>query len=354
MKKYDFQPDYTNIVKAARNIEAPRLPLYDHDIAMQQMENVLGRKFSHLSLGNDSDLLEYYKEYCEFYKTAGYDVAIIEYALNTGLPGSGALAKHIDPAIKTYSDLEKYPFDEAVEIFFNTYDRHLKALREALPEGMKALGGCGYGVFELAQDLTGYMNLCYIREDDPEMYEELFKKVGEYMLTVWSRLLEKYSDVFCVCRFGDDLGFKTMTLLPADDIRKYVIPGYKKIIDVVHKYNKPFLLHSCGQIFEVMDDIINIAGIDAKHSNEDTIATFDVWVDRYGDRIGNFGGIDTDAVCQLSPVEIREYILELLKKCQGKGGIAFGTGNSVPDYVPLEGYVAMRETIRDYRGDKIR
>lgn len=54
-----------------------------------------------------------------------------------------------------------------------------------------------------------------------------------------------------------------------------------------------------------MDDLITGAAIDAKHSNEDQIAPFPEWVVRYGDRIGNFGGIDTDAVCRLSADEMQ-------------------------------------------------
>jgi uroporphyrinogen decarboxylase len=46
-----------------------------------------------------------------------------------------------------------------------------------------------------------------------------------------------------------------------------------------------------------MDDIIEVAKIDAKHSNEDDIAPFSEWVDRYGDRIGNFGGVEMFACC---------------------------------------------------------
>jgi uroporphyrinogen decarboxylase len=30
-------------------------------------------------------------------------------------------------------------------------------------------------------------------------------------------------------------------------------------------------------------------------------------------------------------------------------GIAIGTGNSVPDYVPTENYINMIETVREYR-----
>ncbi len=100
-----------------------------------------------------------------------------------------------------------------------------------------------------------------------------------------------------------------------------------------------------------MDDIINIAKIDAKHSNEYQIAKFPVWVEKYGDKIGNFGGIDTDAVCRLNKLEMKEYILDVVNKCVGHGGVAFGSENSIPDYVPVEGYLNMVETIREYRGD---
>ena len=43
-----------------------------------------------------------------------------------------------------------------------------------------------------------------------------------------------------------------------------------------------------------MDDLIDEAKIDAKHSNEDQIDPFSVWVQRYGNKIGNLGGIDTE------------------------------------------------------------
>ena len=76
-----------------------------------------------------------------------------------------------------------------------------------------------------------------------------------------------------------------------------------------------------------------------------------VWVERYGDRIGNFGGIDTDVLCRYSPDYIRNYILDCLEKVQGHGGIAFGSGNSIPDYVPTEGFLAMVDTIREWRQD---
>ena len=49
--------------------------------------------------------------------------------------------------------------------------------------------------------------------------------------------------------------------------------------------------------------------------------------------------------------EIRAYVIDCLEKVKGHGGIAFASGNSIPDYVPTEGYLAMVDTVRQWRGD---
>jgi uroporphyrinogen decarboxylase len=344
-----FTPDYNNIVKAAFNKQADRMPLYEHGISDKIIEAVLNKDFTGLYKG---DLDEYFRNYCQFYLQMGYDTVTFERCIGGIMPGSGALGRHKEGVIKNRDDFNKYPWHELPDLYFARFDKAFTKLREHMPVGMKAIGGPGNGAFECVQEIVGYMNLCYISMDDPELYADLFKAAGQAIYEIWKRFLEKYSDLYCVCRFGDDLGFKTTTLLSAEDIRKHVIPQYKKVIELIHSYNKPFLLHSCGNIFDVMDDLINVAKIDAKHSNEDQIAMFPVWVEKYGDRIGNFGGIDTDAVCRLSKAEMKEYILDVLAKCEGHGGIAFGSGNSIPDYVPVEGYLNMIQIAREYRGEK--
>ncbi|MDO5445708.1 MAG: uroporphyrinogen decarboxylase family protein [Eubacteriales bacterium] len=346
----EFIPDYSNIVKAAQNIEVERIPLYEHIIAPEVMETILGKQFKELSGGNDSDLDEFFRNYCGFFKEMGYDTVSFEELITAIMPGSGALYKQTPGVIKDRSDFESYPWEEICDLFFNTYRRSYEALRRNMPEGMKAIGGVGNGIFECVQDLVGYENLCYLRYDDPELYHDIFFKIGENNLKIWKRFLKEYGDIFCVCRFGDDLGFKSTTLLDPKDIRELIIPQYKGIIREVHEAGKPFLLHSCGCIFDIMEDIIG-AGIDAKHSNEDQIAPFPVWVEKYGDRIGNFGGIDTDVVCRMDAGSMFEYIQDVVSKCRHHGGFAFGSGNSIPAYVPAEGFLAMNRAIRTIRGE---
>ena len=348
----EFQPDDQNLEKAGRNIEVARIPLYEHKIDPKVMERVTGKKFADYYNGDDRDLDEFFRCYCGFYRDMGYDTVSFEELIGPAMPGSGALGEHVKGVIQCREDFEKYPWDGICDTFFRMYGRAYEALRRNMPEGMKAVGGAGYGIFECVQDLVGYEDLCYMRVDDPDLYRDMFFKIGESNLKIWQRLLKEYGDIYCVLRFGDDLGFKSATLIDPEDIRNLVIPQYRKIIRAVHATGKPFLLHSCGCIFSVMEDII-AAGIDAKHSNEDQIAPFPYWVEKYGDRIGNFGGIDTDAVCSLNAQDMYEYIKDVVSKSVGHGGFAFGSGNSIPDYVPTEGFLAMNDAIRRIRGERM-
>ena len=349
--KSTFTPDYQNILNAVNNIEAKRLPLYEHIISTEIMERIINTSFADLINGNDSDIKEFFKHYNKFFCDHGYDTVSYELCITEVLPGGGALGNPTqEPIIKTMDDFKKYPWDEIPDLFFKKFDKRFKIFEESLPPGMKAIGGVGNGIFESVQDLIGFEELCYTKVEDEELYRGMFEKVGKLSLEIWKRFLAKYENAYCVLRFGDDLGFKTSTMLSADDIREFILPQYKPIISEIHSYKKPFLFHCCGNIFNVMDDII-ATGINAKHSNEDQIAPFYEWVERYGDKIGNFGGIDTDAVCRLSKVEMKEYIGDVIKQCSEHGGFAFGSGNSIPPYVPVEGFLNMVEIVREIRGE---
>lgn len=347
-----FQPDYRNLVDSARNKEAARLPLYEHNVSFEKIGEIMNADMMSLYQGDEKDIHEFFRVYNRFFKEYGYDAVTFEICIGEAMPGSGALGDcRVTPVIQSEEDFRNYPWEEVPEYYFEKFGKYFRALRDEMPEGMKAVGGVGNGIFECVQELTGYQNLCYMSVDEEEMYQGLFRKVGETNQKIWKRFMKEYGDIYCVLRFGDDLGYKSNTLLSMDDIRQLILPEYKPIVDLVHSYGKPFLLHSCGRIFSVMEDLISWVGIDAKHSNEDQIAPFSVWVENYGDRIGNFGGIDVDVVCNYTKPELKEYILDVIAKSRNHGGFAIGTGNSIPSYVPTDNYLNMIEIVREYRGD---
>jgi len=348
----DFSPDYKNIVDAAYNRVARRLPLYEHNINDGVIEALTGEKCNAVIYSGDSayaDKVEAFRKLCAFYIEYGYDVVALEHCTTGHVQGGRALCGQGSSLIHSVEDVNGYDWDGLVSNYIKVADVKFSALKEALPPGMKAVGGVGNGIFELAQDFTTFTGLCMLQYDEPDAYRLFFQKIGDVQVKLWKWFMEKYSDDFAVCRFGDDLGFHTATLLQPDSIRENILPQYKRIVDVVHSYNKPFLLHSCGRIYEVMDDLIDYVGIDAKHSNEDSIDTFDVWLDKYGDRIGNFGGVEMNVLCLNSEAEVKEYVTDVCRMSEGKGGVAIGSGNQIADYVKPECFIAMTEAVREYR-----
>lgn len=336
-----FVPDYRHMADVMRNRRPTRLPLYEHIICPEIMETIEGTPFASLYAGSKTDLAEYFRHYCEFFKDMTYDAVSFEVCITEILPEGGALSGGKPGPIQTRGDYDAYPWDTLPELFWQHAGPKLDALVAALPAGMKAVGGIGNGVFEISEDLVGLEYLPFIQVDDPELYADLFCRIGDTMHTIWRVFLEQYAPAFVACRFGDDLGFKSSLLTNPSTLREQVFPQYQRLINLIHGAGQPFLFHCCGCIFDVMDELLAL-GIDAKHSNEDTIAPFDRWISEYGQHIGLLGGFDMDFLCTQNETEVYTAVLDQGRRFrQSDSGYALGSGNSIPDYVPPENYLAM-------------
>lgn len=348
----DFIPDYTNLLQAVSNIRPVRLPVYEHHIDTPFISKILGENLDPSGL-KPSELTDHYRKVIGFWKDMTYDGFDFEAAICDILPGHGAIMGGMQGPVQTRDDFEKYPWKDIPKIFRETYKPHFEAIRKTLPAGMKAFGGCGYGIFEASRDIVGYEPLCIMQCMDPEFFRDLFIKIGDLWVELWSWVIKNYSDIYVFFRMGDDLGHKTSTLLDPEIIRQHILPQYKRVIDLVHASGKKFLLHSCGNIFPLMDDIIAL-GIDAKHSNEDQIAPFNEWIEKYSDRIGLLGGFDLNLLILNDPETIRKTVLEqgMLFRRSARG-YGLGSGNSIPEYVPVDGYMAMIEAVQEIRRREI-
>ena len=345
----EFRPDYRHFADVMKNVRPARLPIYEHILCPEVMEEIAGVTFVNLYDGDAADLSEFFKHYCSFFEKMTYDVASFEICVRDVFPGGGALEGGGPGPIQNRSDYDAYPWDDIPRMFWELAGPKLEAFTKHLPAGMKGIGGIGNGVFELSEDLVGLEYLPFIQVDDPELYSDIFRKVGDLMCAIWSELLKRHKDAFVVCRFGDDLGFKSSLLTNPSTIREQILPQYKRLIDLFHGAGLPFLYHSCGCIFEVMDEIIDL-GIDAKHSNEDGIAPFERWIKDYGDRIGLIGGFDMDFLCSANEQEVYDRVLDEGRKFREMArGYALGSGNSIPEYVPAENYLAMVRAAKEIR-----
>ena len=344
----EFQPDYRQIEKVLYNQRPDRLPLYEHHIDTPFIEKVVGKKIG-IEGNKPKDYEEYYRQIIGFWKDMTYDAFDYEAAICDIIPGHGAISGGMLGPIQTRDDFNKYPFDEIPKIFWETYTPHLEAIRKVMPPGMKAFGGCGYGIFETSEDLVGFESLAVMQYIDPDLFTDIFVKIGDLFVELWSEMIIRYNDLFVFFRMGDDLGFKTSTLLEPDTIRKHILPQYKRVINIVHQTDKKILLHSCGNIFEIMEDII-ATGIDAKHSNEDVIAPFEKWITKYNNRIGLFGGVDVNTLCLNTYDDVYRIVLDNGRRFRNMSkGYGLGSGNSIAEYVPVDGFMGMIDAVKKIR-----
>ena len=288
--------------------------------------------------------------FCGFdYVVAGVGVAFPSYRAvaedSAGLARSNGRSfqdEHTGP-IMSWEDFEKFtwPDPHAPELTTN-----LEWFEKNLPEDMCVIGGLGGHLAEELSWLMGYETLCFALYEQRDLVEAIAAKLLEIFRVCLERTLE-YSRVRLYWS-SDDLGFRTGLLISPDDTRKFVLANHKVLAEISHKAGRPYLLHACGNLSDIIDDLTDDVKIDAKHSFEDTIESVCDAKKTYGRKIALIGGMDVDFLCRSEPQAIRKRVRETLDVCLPGGGYCLGTGNSVANYIPLDNYLAMVDEGRLY------
>ena len=167
----NFQPDYRNVVDAARCVRPRRLPLYEHNVYPNVIEALAGRNFAGLATGDRKDRVEYFRIFCSALVDLGYDTVPFEGCLVELIQGGEALCGRAGPLFSTRGDIESFDWAGLPDAYFKRFDIDFEALKEALPPGMMALAGVGNGVFESIQDFVPLTDLSYLEADDPDAFE---------------------------------------------------------------------------------------------------------------------------------------------------------------------------------------
>lgn len=323
------RPDFNRLLNALRRGRPQgRVPFYELYANTDTMEKVLGKP-----VRTRADTVE-------FYHHCGYDYVPAWPKVNMKT-GNLADSRQGYP-IHDWQSFEAYEWPKPGSVDFSEFE----TLPATLPDGMQIIAQTG-GVFEAAEMLFGYQGLCLMLHDDRDLVSAVFNKLDVLYREIYAGM-SSFKAVGAVV-ISDDLGFKTQTLIRADDIISYVLPVHKTLCGIIHGQGKPCILHSCGNLTEIMDDIIGDVGIDAKHSYEDAILPVEEAARLYGGRIAILGGFDVDKLSRMTVSQVKAKTTELLQMLGCRGGYALGSGNSIPGFVPIENYLAMLETGWNFR-----
>jgi uroporphyrinogen decarboxylase len=348
-----IEPDFERIRKTARHEEPDRVPLCEALVEPKIQSQFMGRKISADDLQSQVD----------FWTTAGYD--FIPITVGMMAPGKvtdeSAISRVIrdvmlkDSAdaqdekswnleltsfISDRADFERFPWDIAAELDFSK----INAVRELLPEGMKAIVISGK-IFTLTWMLMGFNNFATKLIMDEQLVADVFHKVAEIQF----QALEKISEMSHVGAVWvvDDLAFGTGPMISPQAFRDHVFPWYREMAAQCHQNDLLFFMHSDGDLALLMEDIID-TGVDMIHPIDPTCMDIVEIKEEYGDRICLAGNVSNELLRSGTPPQVEARVKELLRKVAPGGGYCLSSGNSVPDWSKIENYVAMRNATLMY------
>jgi len=239
--------------------------------------------------------------------------------------------------IKDWNDFERIGWDRITPDFGG-----LDEMRQVLPDGMKLV--VGTTVFEMILErFMGYEDLFILSVDNPELVEAVFENWGRKVYEFYSQAVS-YPEIGAIFH-ADDLGFKTATMMSPEFLRKNVFPWFRKYAALAHEHGKTYWYHCCGNVLNVMDDLIADVKIDAFHSFQDVIIPIGQFLGRYGHQVAAMGGVDMDKLGRMEEADLREYVRGILADCM-PGRFALGSGNTVANYIPVRNYLAMIDEAR--------
>lgn len=346
------QPDCERFVRVLMGQErADRPPLIEYLVDPMVMRPILtqmlGRTWVDPQPGDRASQAAYWDNFIEFWYRMGYDFVRLEIAL--GFPSHNLVTRDAAPGatgnrawrdqhhgmITSWADFETYPWPsvEAMDFFPMEY------VNAHLPEGMGLISCHAGGMYEHLSAIFSYEGLCFALMDQPDLVQAVCDRLGALMEAYYRQLLDL--DRLIVVFPGDDMGFRTATLISPADLKRYTLPWHRRFRDLAHEKGLPYFLHSCGYLEQIMEHLISEVGIDGKHSYEDAIVPVAEMQRRYGDRIAILGGVDVNVLTRATPEDLRRYVRRILDECAPRGRFALGSGNSIPSYIPVENYLTM-------------
>lgn len=220
------------------------------------------------------------------------------------------------------------------------------AMNRALGENAVAvLGGVG-GPFTTLWMLLGYETICLSLYDDPDFVAEVVQLAVDFSLAAATRMAQAGVDGFFV---SEDLGSSTSGLLSPPHFRALIKPALGKIISHIKSLGLPALLHSCGCIYEYLDDVVEL-GIDAIHPLQRTAGMDLARVKaQYGDRVCIIGNINSSATLPYgAPAQVEEEVREAIAIAAPGNGYILASDHSLHDGIPVRNILAMFDAGRKY------
>jgi len=292
----------------------------------------------------------------QFMQQMGYDFIKLQPAINMEIglqmsPKSGTNSKNTSAAdrawapesngiIRDWADFEKYPWPTPSDIDYSSFEE----IRHILPDGMGVIGQYG-DIFTLVWEMMGFENFAIALYEQPDLVGALFDKISKIILSMFDTMSDM--DWIGALWYSDDIAYSSGLMVHPNILKKYFFPQLAYIGRLTKKRDIPFIYHSDGVLWRVMDDIIG-CGVNALHPIEPKSMNIVEVKEKVGNKLCLCGGIEVDLLARGKEHEVVKLVEKWLNEVGSKGGYCAGSSNSIPEYVNIDNYKAMVRTVLEY------
>lgn len=286
----------------------------------------------------------------EFAKTAGYDYIKLQPGIDmnpgkifpNGGPqtfelgegtGQRRWADEHTGVITNWQEFERYVWPKPEDVDYSRFEE----AERILPQEMGVIGQYG-DIFTLVWELMGFENFAIALYEEPDLVAALFEKVGSIIFNLFENMstFERVQALW----FTDDIAYAGGLMIAPEFYRQYLFPWMRRIGDLCKKRGIPYLYHSDGVLYDVLDELIDL-GVNALHPIEPKSMDI-VEVKRRGQgRLAVLGHIEVDTLARGTPEDVENLVKDAVRRAAPGGGYAVGSSNSLPEYCRWENYLTM-------------
>lgn len=263
---------------------------------------------------------------------------------------SSSMPEYTDYPIQSAADLEAFMESrfslDAIE------DRYTEDWRQRMERGSNpdreeityVDGGCIYGWF---RRLAGVATSSILLHEEPERVDRFIGRVHDIAMHGMERVFERTGADYL--GFGEDIAFKSSTLISPDMFKRFLLPRYKAACDLAARHGVDIVWYdSDGHLFPFMDLYLE-AGIRGFAPLEIAAGMDPVQIRRrYGNAVHMVGGFDKRILAG-DKAGIEKEVRRLAPVIE-EGGYIPACDHNVPPDVSLENYTFFIECLRRLYG----
>jgi uroporphyrinogen decarboxylase len=205
----------------------------------------------------------------------------------------------------------------------------------------------GFHGYDILQAYVPSEQLLMTMATDPDWVREMIWTLATLSVEMAKIAMQKGIEFDAFWNYND-MGYRNGLLFSPRTYRITHKDADRMAYGFFHEHDKPVFLHSCGNVSELIPDLIEV-GLDCLQPLE-VKAGMDVrrLKAEFGDELAFMGGIDVRAMAADDPALIEEEIASKFEVAKAGGGYIYHSDHSVPKNVSFERYEHVMELVRKY------